>query len=359
MTKDFKYKFSAVLLFASALTLTSCDDWTEVESLDMETSSIEKQNPGLYADYLKDLNRFKAEDHKITMVSFDNPEGEPSKQAEHLTYLPDSIDFVCLNNTDKISQGTVKEMQDIHAKGIRSLYRIDYKVIDETWGEKVKENPELTEEDALAYIGECVTAKLAVCDEYNFDGMVIDYFGHSLVSLNEKDLALYNGRQQAFFNKISEWKDAHQDKTLIYYGNAQYLVPENMTMLSKYDFIVLKTVLSTNGDDYAFNAYLALQAGLDAVAGQEGAVNPVPADRFIVAVQLPQADDKEMVKGYWSSYDEEGNKIVAAEGAAKWMRQESVDFTRKGIFIMNVHNDYYNNYYGYVREAIRIMNPNN
>ena len=26
--------------------------------------------------------------------------------------------------------------------------------------------------------------------------------------------------------------------------------------------------------------------------------------------------------------------------------------------IMNVHNDYYNNTYGYVREVIRIMNPN-
>ena len=358
MKKDFKNIFSAALLFVSALAMTSCDDWTEVESLNMDTSSIDKQNPQLYADYLKDLNRYKAEDHKVTIVSFDNPVNEPCKQGERLTYLPDSIDFVCLNHTENIPMGTVQEMQEVHAKGIRSVYRIDYKVIDETWGEMKKADASLTEEDALAYIGKCVSEKLLICDEYNFDGIIIDYLGHSLVSLNEKNLAIYNARQQAFFNKIMEWKDAHEAKSLIFFGNVQYLVPENMVMLSKYEYIVLKTVLSTNGDDYAFNAYLALQAGIDAVAGQE-TVNPVPADRFIVAVQLPQADDKEMTKGYWSSFDAQGNKIVAAEGAAKWMRQESADFTRKGLFIMNVHNDYYHNDYGYVRQAVRIMNPNN
>ena len=359
MKKDFKNIFSAALLFMSALAMTSCDDWTEIESLNMETTSIEKQNPQLYADYLKDLNRYKAEDHKVTMVSFDNPVNEPSKQGERLTYLPDSIDFVCLNHTDNIPQGTVTEMQEIHAKGIRSVYRIDYKSIDESWSEMKKANPKLTEEDALAYIDKCVSERLTICDEYNFDGIIVDYFGHSLVSLNEKDLAVYNARQQAFFNKIMEWKDAHEAKVLIFYGNVQYLVPENIAMLSKYEYIVLKTVLSTNGDDYAFNAYLAIQAGVDAVAEQGGAINPVPADRFIIAVQLPQADDKEMTKGYWSSFDAQGNKIVAAEGAAKWIRQESTDFTRKGLFIMNVHNDYYNNYYEYVRNAVRIMNPNN
>ena len=103
---------------------------------------------------------------------------------------------------------------------------------------------------------------------------------------------------------------------------------------------------------------MAFQAGIDAVGGTEGGVSPVPVDRFIVCVELPQADDKDKVKGYWSTVDEKGNKLVAAPGAARWMVEESPNYTRKGIFIMNVHNDYYNNTYGYVREVIRIMNPN-
>ena len=68
-------------------------------------------------------------------------------------------------------------------------------------------------------------------------------------------------------------------------GNVQYLVPENMDMLSKFDYIMLKTASSTNADDLALKAYLAIQAGIDAVGGTEGGVNPVPADRFIVCVE--------------------------------------------------------------------------
>lgn len=191
-----------------------------------------------------------------------------------------------------------------------------------------------------------------------FDGVIADYTGRSLVSLPEAALKEYNDRQQKFFGEVMNWQGNHDDKTLVFYGNVQYLVPENMDMLSKFDYIMLKTASSTNADDLALKAYLAIQAGIDAVGGTEEGVNPVPADRFIVCVELPQADDKDKVKGYWSTVDEKGNKLVAAPGAAQWMVEASPNYTRKGIFIMNVHNDYYNNTYGYVREVIRIMNPN-
>lgn len=41
------------------ISLSSCEDWTEVESLDIHTPSLEEQNPQLYEDYLKDLNALK------------------------------------------------------------------------------------------------------------------------------------------------------------------------------------------------------------------------------------------------------------------------------------------------------------
>ncbi len=249
-------------------------------------------------------------------------------------------------------------MVKIREKGTRTVYSIDYSSIENAWKEKVKAEPELTEEDALQYIGERTNEMLALCDKYNFDGVIADYTGRSLVSLPEAALKEYNDRQQKFFGEVMNWQGNHDDKTLVFYGNVQYLVPENMDMLSKFDYIMLKTVSSTNADDLALKAYLAIQAGIDAVGGTEGGVNPVPADRFIVCVELPQADDKDKVKGYWSTVDEKGNKLVAAPGAARWMVEASPNYTRKGIFIMNVHNDYYNNTYGYVREVIRIMNPN-
>ena len=341
MKNNLKYRLSALLFLASALTITSCSDWTDVESLQLNTPTFEEQNPQLYADYLKDLNRYKSEEHKVTFVSFENPKGSPGKQAERLTVVPDSVDFICLNNPE-VSPEVQAEMVKIREKGTRTVYSIDYSSIENAWKEKVKAEPELTEEDALQYIGERTNEMLALCDKYNFDGVIADYTGRSLVSLPEAALKEYNDRQQKFFGEVMNWQGNHDDKTLVFYGNVQYLVPENMDMLSKFDYIMLKTASSTNADDLALKAYLAIQAGIDAVGGTEGGVNPVPADRFIVCVELPQADDKDKVKGYWSTVDEKGNKLVAAPGAARWMVEASPNYTRKGIFIMNVHNDYYN-----------------
>ena len=100
MKNNLKYRLSALLFLASALTITSCSDWTDVESLQLNTPTFEEQNPQLYADYLKDLNRYKSEEHKVTFVSFENPKGSPGKQAERLTVVPDSVDFICLNNPE-------------------------------------------------------------------------------------------------------------------------------------------------------------------------------------------------------------------------------------------------------------------
>jgi hypothetical protein len=357
MKNLFKYSMSAVAILASAVTLSSCNDWTDPESLDIHYPSFEEQNPQLYADYIKDLKNYKAEEHKMAIVSFDNPKN-PAKQAERLTAMPDSLDFICLNNPDEISPDTQAEMVKIREKGTRTIYRVDYSSFETDWKAMVKENPELTEEEALKYIGERTDAMLILCDKYNYDGMIVDYTGRSLVSMRPEVLAEYNGRQQLFFNKVLEWQTKHTDKVLIYYGNIQYLVPENMSMLKKYDYVILKTVDSSNADDLSLKAYLAIQAGEDVKTALYEGVNPVPTDRFIICVQLPQADDKDQIKGYWSTLNDKGEKILAAPGTALWMGQTSSDFTRRGIFIQNVQNDYYNNTYEQLREVIYIMNPN-
>lgn len=359
MKNILKYSMSAMAVLASSILMfSSCDDWTDPESLDLKYPTFEEQNPQLYADYIKDLKDYKAGEHKVTFVSFNNPEGAPAKQAERLTVVPDSVDFICLNNPDNISPEVQEEMVKIREKGTRTIYSIDYNSFEETWKAMVKENPELTEEEALAYIGERTDAMIALCDKYNYDGIIADYTGRSLVSMKPAALAEYNARQQMFFTKIMEWQSKHTDKSMIFYGNVQYLVPENMSMLSKYDYIMLKTVDSSNADDLSVKAYLAIQSGDDIKDELYEGVNPVPTDRFIVCVQLPQADDKDQVKGYWSTLDEKGNKMLAALGTAQWMGQASLDYARKGMFIMNVHSDYYNNTYEQVREVIYIMNPN-
>lgn len=358
-----KSKLFAIALSATVLSFPACDDWTEPESLDLHNPSLEEQNPQLYQDYLQDLKNYKAGEHKLMLVSFDNPLGDPSKQAERLTALPDSLDFINLNNADNLSSGVIAEMEKVRTeKGTRTVYTISYDDFETAWIAKVKEDESgtLTENDALQFLGECTDKALALCDKFHYDGIIVEYTGLSLVSMKEEALARYNARQQNFFNRVMEWKKAHGDKALMLYGNVQYLVPENMKMLSEYDAIILKTLNSTNGDDMSVKAYMAVQAGADVAAGQEGTLNPVPADRFIVCVETPRLEDKEQTYGYWNTVSANGEKILASYGAAKWVVSSSADFVRKGLYIQNAHNDYYDNaiVYQHIRESLYIMNPN-
>ena len=351
----------ALLSASVAITFSSCNDWTEPESLDLHSPSLEEQNPELYKAYMEDLRNYKSGEHKVMFVSFNNPADYPSNRSEHLTVLPDSIDYISLNTPDNLNREIQEEIAEVREKGTKVVYSIDYASFETEWNAKQKEDPSLTEEQALAYLAERTQNMLALCDKYNYDGVIIDYTGRSLVSLPEDELAEYSARQKNFFDLVSAWKEAHGGKSLVFYGNAQYLVSDNMYLLGKCDYIILKTSLSTGSGDLSVKAYLAVQAGLDAVAGQENAQNPVPSDRFVACVETPRPEDKEMVYGYWNVTDDAGNKQLATLGAAQWAVESSADFVRKGIFILNAHNDYFDNtlVYEHIRTAIQIMNPNN
>lgn len=338
-----------------ALSLSSCEDWTDVESLDINSPSLEEQNPQLYEDYLKDLNAYKASDHKIVMVSVENTL-DPVKQAERLSVLPDSIDYVCLNNPDGLSVGAMEEIGKARRKGIKVVYKIDFDELENNWKEMVKANPALAEEDALSYFSSSLKEQISLVDKYNYDGVVANYTGSSLVSMTPDRLDIYKNRQSTLLDVLKTLKTKSQ-KSLIFYTNVQYLVPENLSFTSICDYVMLKTALSSNGDDMAVKALLAVQAGNDVKDDMYEGVNPVPNDRFIVCVQLPKAGDKDKIIGYWNTLDAAGNKVLAAQGAAWWCVQSSTDYVRKGVFVMDVQGDYYNNTFASIREVINIMNP--
>ena len=348
-------------LMLSVCMLSACTDWTEPESLTLHSSSFEEQNPELYAAYIKDLCNYKSSEHKVMLVSFDNPLVAPANRAEHLTVLPDSIDFISLNNPDQLCGDIQNEMVKIREKGTRTVYTINYSEFETDWTAIVKSSSEeLTEEDALEYLGKRTEEMLALCDKYNYDGIIVDYTGRSLVSLPEQELAEYNARQQNFLNRVTAWSDTHKGKALAFYGNVQYLFPENMTILSKCDYIILKTTSSTGEGDLSVKAYMAVQAGEDAAAELGISENPVPTDRFVVCVETPRPEDKEQSFGFWDT-ETGGDKMLATYGAAKWAASPSVDFERKGLFVLNAHNDYFDTtpVYRNIRESIQIMNPNN
>lgn len=345
---------STVLL---GLMFTSCSEWTEVESLEIKQQDIREVNAQLYQDYLQDLKTYKSSVHRELIVSFENQQGAPTKSAERLTSLPDSIDIVCLNHPELMTDDVKADMAALHEKGTRLIYLVDYGMMETEWNLRVEQNSKLTEEDALSFISEQTNRLLGYCKQFDIDGIMVDYTGMSTVGMRTEALERYTNRQNMFINIIKEWKGANANRLLAFYGNVQYLIPANLSLLEMTDYLIVKTAMSPNGDDMMVKMLAAIQAGKDAQTEYEGH-SPVPADRFMAAIQLPKDGDKDKVIGYWNTLNDAGQKVLATYAAAQWMRTEIGGLHRKGLFLLNVNNDYYNDTYAAVRQMIHMMNPN-
>ncbi len=332
------------LAVAASLVFTACNEWTEPESMDMNTPSVES---GLYGDYLKNLKAYKAGTHKAVIVTFGNKAEMPASQADHLTTIPDSVDIISLDNPELLNAAHKAEMKEVRKKSTRVVYHIDFATFEAEWTAKVKENPELTEEEGLLYIAERTNALLAICDKEGFDGITFGYAGRSLASLTEEALAVYTGRQTAFFETILAWRATHLDKAFIFIGNPNYVVAANRGILAECNYIVLATDMANNADEITVKGLMAV--------GAEG----VPSDRIVASTQTVVPGDEEEIIGFFGQYDDAGKKVRSIYGCAVWVTLPSTSFTRAGLLIRNAQYDYYDNtlVYRNIREAISIMNP--
>lgn len=332
------------LAVASVCVLASCSEWNEPESLEINTPTMD---PSLRADYLKNLQEYKAGAHKTVFVTFENPAENPTVQSERLTTLPDSIDFISLNNPDNLAAGLRKEINEVRKKGTRVIYNVDFPTFETEWLAKLKENSSLTEEEALAYFTTRTEEMLALCDQWGYDGLTFTYMGRSLVSLPEADKPAYSARQQAFFAPIAAWQAAHADKTLVFIGNPQFIMEENRSILSTTDYVIVATDNANNMDDLTVRALMAME-------GVEGI-----ADKIGIVTQTTRPDDEKQLFGYFGTYDENGVRQRSLEGCAQWMTLPSAGFTRTGLLIRDAQYDYFDNklVYRCIREAIGVMNP--
>lgn len=333
-----------MLFAASALLLAGCSDWTEYESLDLTTPP--SMNAELQADYVRNLKTYKTGIHKVVFVSFENPATGPTRQAERLTVLPDSLDFISLNNPDNLTHEYIAEMEKVREKGTKVIYTVDFATLESKWIELQKSDASLTEKDALSYISEQTKALLALHDKYSYDGIVFAYNGRSTIAMTEDELARYSSRQTAFFDAVSAWRDVHGDAYFSYKGQAQYLLDANKAILADCDYIILETTSASSAAALTIVANKAIDSG------------NIPSDRFVISVETTRYDDEDMIYGYFNQVDAAGNAVRSIWGGAIWVGQPS-EFTRAGMFILNAQYDYYDNVpvYFHLREAIGIMNP--
>lgn len=337
------------LTLVAALFAGGCSDLVEPEGLDVVYPSFEEANPELYAQYVQTLREYKAGPHKVVFLTLENPTdgAMPTRRNEHVTMMPDSVDFISLNNPAVLHPMTVEEIEKVHEKGTRTIYNIDFAVLEAEWAQLVKSNPQLTEDEALAHIAARTTEMLGYCDRWGFDGITFSYTGRTLESMQEPDLVVYTARQDAFLDPIRAWRSAHPSHVMTFRGNAAYLVEKNRTILDDCAYLIVPSNTVKTYDDLSYNVLTAISA-----AG-------VPKDRIVVTAQTTRPGDDKHLFGYWNMTDAQGEQVRAIWGCADWTMRPSESFVRSGVMIEDAQYDYYNLTFVYpaIREAIGMMNP--
>ncbi len=333
-------KIFAVSSFAFAL--IACDTWTETESISLKEAEIARDHPELYAAYLANLRDYRNTDHKILYAWFDNITQHPTSRGQRIAAIPDSVDYVNLTNPDELSSWTLSDMQAVRSdKGMKFVYTISYPALEKEYEQYVLQNTEEETVDFLAYTADFVDRNLALVGKYGYDGISVLFYGMNTLHLTEAQKTDYLAKEAAFMSKFRTWIDSNPGKTFIFEGNPQNLADKSVLQDAAFIVIRTETLQYAAGLDYQ----VLLTAG-------EG----VPTDRYVVTVSTRSFDPFDITTGYF--YNAENELETSIPLAAGWVVSAEDGFTKAGLGVMNIQNDYYSpvKSYEHVREAIGVMN---
>lgn len=359
MIKVLKYSGSALCL-GVAILLSSCSDWTQTESLELERPTVEQENPELYAEYLTALRTYKAGPHKHLYATFDNSEKQPFNRSHHLTRLPDSLDVVSLIYDDDLRPWELEEIETIRRKGTKVVYTISFEALEKSYTEEKKAaeeaaavTPEADEEGGDGEDGEEPTvplfpeftewaadklaARFAVCDRFGYDGVTLSYNGRSTMNMTPEQLEAYTLRQKFLLDAATAWIESHAGKLFIFHGLPQNLIDKQILQSARY--IILPTESATSIDGLEKEVLMALRTD-------------VPTDRFLVAVNTIPTDPADKLTGRFET-------DAAITESAYWVAASEARYTKAGLAILQVQHDYFSTplLYRYTRSAASIMNP--
>lgn len=322
-------KIFATTILAAAMLGLSCSKWTEPEALDFPHPQPGQENPQEYAAYLKSLRQYKLSSHKVMMVDFTATGKAPSQQREHITSLPDSVDYICVSSPENMTSLLVSEMKEVQSKkGTQALAVVDYMAIQNDWDAMIAD---LTDNGAdnipgdaefQVYCRERTKEMIESCDKFGFAGIVVAYKGQSS-----------SPGQETFFNEVRTWRQKHRKSIMVMHGYIQNIADDFRTLISDSRYIVLWTSSYNTGG--GLTTYVAGRLAAD-----------VPSDRFVIESAYPALDNPTQVG-------------ASAEVAAEWTLTEDARFTKAGLYISNARDDYFNieRIYPTIRNAIQTMNP--
>ena len=331
----FKTKFTMKRIFipelAAAALLASCSEWTEAENKDF-LPQIKQDDP----TYLASLRDFKAGEHKVTMMHIKGSASAPNRQNQHLTAMPDSVDFFLMSETDDLHPTYVSEIAGVRAdKGTRTLNIVDYTAIRTAWetmrdaAVDTEHEGDYAEEKFAAYCTAETEKQLAVCDRYGFDGLVVSYLSSAVST-----------PAVPFVEAVEAWRKAHPEKLLFFRGYPAYLARlENQTFIAGCDYVIILTETASASVPISRKVREQLAEG-------------VPSERIVLEASVPALAD--------GGADAQVGATVQV--AAQWVMDPKTATTVKceklGLAVSNAQEDYFNTpTYSRIREALAILNP--
>ena len=330
---------------AMVLSFAACDKWTETEAVSVVYPTIKDKYPALYEQYLQGLRTYRGTDHHVMIAKFDNKSGVLQGRADHLNCLPDSIDYVILNNAADISSQISEEIEEIRLeKGMKTLMNVSYPALEAEYLAMIAEEEQAqdtvvnTQERFVGWMAENVAKTVALCDANKLDGINVIFTGINPNSMTEDELALEEERQKSFFAAVNSWINKHPDAVLFFEGVPRNVIYETTVVESaKYIIAQAESVNNTHGLSYAVEQLIA-----------EG----VPTDRFVIGVTAIDITDPTNLNGYFG----DSNAIL---GAALWATDAADYYNKAGVCVNHAQFDYYNvgNVYQNIRKAISTMNP--
>lgn len=327
-----------MLVAASVPAFTSCDDWTEPESVDINYPTIE--DSANYPAYLENLREYRSSDHKLAYVWFANP-SESQNTTNHInriSALPDSVDFVVLANSADLSTATVADMKKMRQdKGMKFTYVIDFDAIKMAYlsHQALSTEEEPYNVEFLDFLTDSTATALSYAGKNGFDGVMIGYNGKVTNHLTEAELLEYKNNENTFIGIMNDWHSRNPEMVIDFIGKPQNVA--NKDLVNACHVIFLSESQSATST-YGF-------AMAKAMASVEG----VPTDRFGVLTTFTDPADEKI--GYMA----DGTLCVTA--LANWVAGEDV----KAAGFTNIANDFgdLSRAYPVMREVLQTLNPSN
>lgn len=323
------------LLLAAALTLASCNDWTDVDNLKVEYGNVEQENPELYAQYLASLRVYRQTDHTQVYAWYDNSVKVPVSRAHYLRDIPDSIDVVGLIHPDLLTQSELDQIDELQQKkGMKVIYTIDFDQMKSDYTNIIA--PATPERSFRSYLTDSLSYALSLLKKYPYDGVCIGYTGKSTVLMDDDEKKEYMENENCFIGIMKDWCSRNEGVELTFLGSPENLLDQSI--LAECSMILLDGRETTAANELTS---LLTQSYL-----------PEYADRYGMAVAGTPLTGT-------NKYATFTDGTPATEAVAAWANSPQQGIRIRAVGVYDFSGDYFNADYTYknMRNMISTLNP--